>query len=373
MIYITGIIITFFLSLILLTKNQKSSADRILSGWLCVILVHLTLFYLFSSQAYVRFPYLLGLEIPLPLLHGPFLYLYTKALTSGKMSFREMSFHFIPYILVFLTTIPFLLLGPEDKIKVYQNEGEGYEILSAINLWGMIASGAVYTVLSLRTLMRHKRQIRNNFSYTEKINLEWLFRLILGLSLIWILVFLADDEIIFTSVVLFVVFIGYYGIKQVGVFTNQPPPEPLPVHESSEVIGSPVAPPENTKYENSTLTDDQARDIHLRLVGLMKEEKLYLTPELTLAMVSERLGVHPNTLSQVINTWKQKNFFDYINSLRIEEFKERVHQPDNQKYTLLSLAFECGFNSKTSFNRNFKNLTGKSPSTYVKEYKSKPE
>ena len=237
----------------------------------------------------------------------------------------------------------------------------------------MIASGAVYTVLSLRTLMKHKRQIKNNFSYTEKINLEWLFRLIIGLSLIWILVFLADDEIIFTSVVLFVVFIGYYGIKQVGVFTNQPPPEPLPVPESSKVIDSPVLPPEITKYENSTLTDDQARHIHQRLVGLMEEEKLYLTPELTLAMVSERLAVHPNTLSQVINTWEQKNFFDYINTLRIEEFKERIHQPDNQKYTLLSLAFECGFNSKTSFNRNFKNLTGKSPSTYVKENKSKPE
>jgi AraC-like DNA-binding protein len=87
-------------------------------------------------------------------------------------------------------------------------------------------------------------------------------------------------------------------------------------------------------------------------------------------MVAEELEIHPNTLSQVINTVEQKNFFDYVNTLRIEEFKERIANPDNQKYTLLSLAFECGFNSKTSFNRNFKNLTGKSPSEYLKESKA---
>ena len=108
---------------------------------------------------------------------------------------------------------------------------------------------------------------------------------------------------------------------------------------------------------------------HAKLVGLMNQKKLFLTPELTLTMVAEELEIHPNTLSQVINTAEQKNFFDYINTLRIKEFKKRIADPDNQKYTFLSLAYECGFNSKTSFNRNFKNLTGKSPSEYLKAIK----
>lgn len=84
-------------------------------------------------------------------------------------------------------------------------------------------------------------------------------------------------------------------------------------------------------------------------------------------MVSRELDVHPNTLSQVINRAEQKNFFDYINTLRVADFKEKAANPENQKYTLLSLAYDCGFNSKTSFNRNFKKITGKSPSEYLKE------
>jgi AraC-like DNA-binding protein len=374
MIYIIGVAITFFLSFILMTKKGKSSSDKVLFGWLCVILVQLVLFSLISSGEYVWFPYLLGLEIPLPLLHGPFLFLYTKTLIDGNTSFRKIPFHFIPFLMAFLSTIPFLLLEENEKIYVYQNEGEGYRLLSSVILFGIILSGITYTVLSLYTLRRHRRQIKDNFSYTEKINLEWLYRLILGLSCIWIIVFFADDEVIFTFVVLFVVFIGYYGIKQVGIFTNTPHLAlTSPVSETIEKSEFFLSPVENAKYENSSLSDNQAEDIHRRLALLMQEKKLYQIQELTLAMVSEELDLHPNTLSQVINSVEKKNFFDYINSLRIEEFKERIAIPDNQKYTLLSIAYECGFNSKTSFNRNFKNLTGQSPSEYLKERKSKSD
>ena len=98
----------------------------------------------------------------------------------------------------------------------------------------------------------------------------------------------------------------------------------------------------------------------------MQEEKLYKNSELTLADLSQKLNVHPNVLSQVINSAEQKNFYDYINCQRIEEFKRIILLPENQKFTLLSLAFECGFNSKTAFNRNFKKATGISPSEYLK-------
>lgn len=370
MIYIVGVIITFFLSIILLTKRQKSMADKILFTWLCVILVQLILFALISSKEYLRFPYLLGLDIPLPLLHGPFLFLYTSALTNGRATTTKILLHFVPYVLALLSIIPFLLLSLEDKISIYQNEGKGYETLSTIIFLGIILSGITYTILSLSILIKHKKEIKDNYSYTEKVNLEWLVRLIIGLSCVWLLVFFADDAIIFASVVLFVLFIGYYGIKQVGIFTNQALLNVHPYLESKEPIRLSVSPSENSKYEKSSLTDEQVEYIHRKLVLLMNKKKLYLISELTLAMVSLELDVHPNTLSQVINKIEQKNFFDYINSLRVVEFKERATKPENEKYTLLSLAYECGFNSKTSFNRNFKNITGQSPSEYLKESKS---
>lgn len=369
MLYIIGIFLTFFLAFILLTKMKKSIADKILFGWLCVVLLELILFSIKTSKLYFQFHYLLGFEIPLPLLHGPFLFLYTKALTSGNISFRKIFFHFIPYAITLLVITPFLILEQEQKIYVYQNEGEGYKSITHIILLGIILSGVIYTVLSIRTLIKYKKMIKDHFSHTDKINLEWLLKLIIGLSCIWILVFFANDEIIFASVVAFVFFIGYYGIKQVGIFTNKYPLE-LISESSNETDTLPVS-LKNTKYEKSSLTTNQIKEIHKRMDLLMREEKLYLIPELTLAMVAKELKVHPNTLSQVINTLEEKNFFDYINMLRVNEFKERATQPDNQKYTLLSLAYECGFNSKTSFNRNFKNHTGKSPSEYLKEIKVK--
>ena len=221
MIYIIGITITSFLSFILLTKKGKSVADRILFAWLCVILLHLILFSVISSNEYLKFPYLLGLEIPLPLLHGPFLFIYSMALTAGQFDRPKMFLHFLPFSTSFIATIPFLILNSKEKILVYQNEGEGFETISIIIFYGIVLSGIAYTFLALRVLVNHKKLIKDNFSFIEKINLQWLFRLILGLSCIWILVFFADDKIIFSSVVLFSAFIGYYGIKQVGVFTNQ--------------------------------------------------------------------------------------------------------------------------------------------------------
>lgn len=370
MIYLIGIVITSFLSFILLNKKGKSIADNILFTWLCVILIHLILFSIISSNKYLNFPYLLGLEIPLPLLHGPFLFLYTLTLTTEQAVRPKLLLHFLPYVLVFLLIIPFLILSPEEKIRVYQNEGEGFESTSAIIFAVILLSGITYTVLSLRTLSMYRRQIKDNFSSIEKINLLWLYRLVIGLSCIWVLVFFAEDEIIFSSVVLFVIFIGYYGIKQVGIFTNQQVLESSPPGRSKEPGAQALAAPEITKYDKSALADSELKTIHAKLVLLMKQRKLFLTPDLTLKMLAEELDIHPNTLSQVINSVEQKNFFDYINTLRIQEFKERITLPDNHKYTLLSLAYACGFNSKTSFNRNFKNLTGQSPSEYLKESKA---
>ena len=369
MIYIIGITITFFLSLILWTKKGKSSADRILLTWLCVTFIQLILFSIISSNEYLNFPFLLGLEIPLPIVHGPFLFLYTLTLTKGQVAKPKIFIHFLLYLIAFIATIPFLMLSLEEKILVYQNEGQGFETITTIIFVGIILSGITYTILSLQALRNHKKRIKDNFSSIEKINLKWLFRLFLGLSFIWVLVFFADDELIFSAVVFYVFFIGYYGIKQVGIFTNLEASEYSSAIESKDPAELSVVLPPVSKYEKSALTDGQLKTIHDKLVQLMMQKKSFLTPELTLTMVAEELEIHPNTLSQVINTVEQKNFFDYVNMLRIEEFKDRATNPDNQKYTLLSLAYECGFNSKTSFNRNFKNFTGKSPSEYLKESK----
>src|SRR4051794_1475711 len=99
MIYIAGISIAFFLGLLLFSKKGKTQADKILACWLLVIGLHLLLFYLYFSKMYFNYPALLGVEIPLPLIHGPFLFLYTASLTH-KFPIKKKSvvLHFIPPI-----------------------------------------------------------------------------------------------------------------------------------------------------------------------------------------------------------------------------------------------------------------------------------
>jgi AraC-like DNA-binding protein len=118
------------------------------------------------------------------------------------------------------------------------------------------------------------------------------------------------------------------------------------------------------KYKKSGLSEVDLQIIYKRLTDLMQRDKLYTDPEITLGDVAQRLDIHSNYLSQVINTVLKKNFYDYINGQRVEEFVRLVGDPDHQHFTLLALAFNCGFNSKTSFNRNFRKVTGVSPSRY---------
>lgn len=366
MLYLTGIIITFFLVVILASKKNKSEADKILALWLFCTGFHLFLYYLHYKNDFESFPFLLGLELPMPLLQGPFLFLYTSALTNQNRNKKYNLLHFLPFGIAILFLMPFFSLSFEEKLNVYENEGKGYENLILILYSTILLSGIVYALLSLQKLSKHRKNISDQFSFNEKINLRWLQYLILGSSIIWIVVIFYEDEYIFSVVVFYLMFIGYFGIKQVGIFTNQTISENSVLTISSNENIEVEIVSEKIKYEKSGLSASELQSIHQKLIEIMANEKLYKNPDLTLAELSQKLNVHQNVLSQVINSAERKNFYDYINLQRVEEFQKLILLPENEKFTLLSVAFECGFNSKTAFNRNFKKATGLSPSEYLK-------
>jgi len=99
----------------------------------------------------------------------------------------------------------------------------------------------------------------------------------------------------------------------------------------------------------------------------METEKPYLEPKLTLSSLADELEISANHLSQVINQYEEKNFFDFVNSYRVEEYKERATDPAYQNFSILAIALDSGFNSKSSFNQVFKKFTGKTPSQYLSE------
>ena len=357
MFYLSGVGVSFFLTLLLLSKRNKTVADKILAAWLFIVSVHLLLFYFHKMWIYSE---LLGADISLPLVHGPFLYLYTRALTGRTSSPRISMLHFLPALAIFIYTIPFLTLPASQKIYVFENKGIGYETFGGIKMTAIILSGIFYVVASSVALHKHRVTIANQFSNAEKINLQWLQYLIYWIGVIWLLVIFTNDDWVFAAGVLFVSFIGFFGIRQVGIFNGSEfPPGKI---ELEETEGESV---DKKKYQKSGLDAESSETLHRQLTDVMREKRLYCKNELSLAELAKHLNAQPNNLSQVINEQEGKNFYDYINALRIEEFKRLAADPDSRKYTLLALAQQCGFNSKSSFNRYFKKVTGQSPSEFV--------
>jgi AraC-like DNA-binding protein len=400
MLYLIGIIITFFLAIILFTKKGKTTADNVLAAWLCVIGIHLLLYYLFINDEIYNHPYLLGVGVPMPLFHGPLLYIYTLTVTRYNHLPKRYWLHLLPIVVAYVSILKFFVLSTAEKISVYKHEGAGFETHTRFILAASIISGFAYVTFSYRELYRYKKRISDEFSNTEKINLNWLRYLIYGILVIWLVIALnGEDALIFATAVLFVLLLGYFGINHTGIFTyRQSVVKEVPIIASTNqqvdsVKASVIAETgestayargiteveknasqtdeqvteQTARYEKSSLQKEVADKIYEELILLMQKEKFFKNAELSLGQLAHTMQVHPNNLSQVINTYENKNFYDYINNLRIDEFKSLALLPENNRYTLLSLAFECGFNSKTSFNRNFRKITGKSPSEFLEE------
>jgi AraC-like DNA-binding protein len=358
--YLSGIVVTFFLSSLLLIKKHKTPADYLLAAWLFLLGAHLSLFNLVSTGAYPNWPYLLGVELAMPLLHGPFLYLYTAELTGHFPAKHRWLLHFLPFCAANLLLAPFFTLPVSAKIAVYDHAGQGYETQLLFIRYAIYLSGIVYIILSLLLLRKHRQRILQAYSETARISLNWLRYLIIGVSLIWLPVLLSNDHVIFALVVVFVLFVGYFGIRQVGI---------LDTHFGKMAVPVETATPEPVRYEKTRLPQEVTNQLHQQLVRVMETEKPYMNPELTLGDLAKMLQVHPNNLSQVINLVEEKNFYDYINHYRIQAFEALAAQSDQQQFTLLSLAMECGFNSKASFNRNFKKYRGVTPTEYLQQRK----
>lgn len=368
MIFIAGLSIALFISALLLVKKDKSKSDFFLFSWMILNAVHLTFFYLEFSEEIYNYPYLLGWKFPLPLLHGVLLYYYVSSVTNQfpKNKWIALS-HLIPAFITIVYLIPFFLLRAEQKFAVFKEEGKGYETFMQVLLIGIFISGVGYVVWSSLLLRIHKRRIRNEFSNIEEISLKWLQFLTYGLGLIWsIVIFTQNETLIFMGVSVFVILIGFFGIQQKNIFATK---ELVTIKqenregENDEEINS------KKKYSNSGLSKEKAAKYYEQLGQIMVQEKVYTHPELSLNDLASKLEIHPNYLSQIINNHENKTFYDYINEYRIEEFKRLISIPENQQFTLMAVAFDCGFNSKSTFNRYFKKITNQTPSQYLKVLK----
>lgn len=369
MIYIAGISIAVFISALLLVKKNKSKSDYFLFLWMLLNAVHLTIFYLIHTDDIYNYPQLLGLQFPLPLLHGVFLYLYVSTVTNQFPKKRYIAYlHLIPTIITYIYLIPLFLLPNEQLIEIFENKGKGYEIFQTTLLIAVFLSGVIYVIWSSVLLKNHKKNIRNQFSDIEDINLKWLQLLIYGLGIVWLIVIISqNDTYIFAGVSVFVILVGFFGVQQKNIFNSN---KSISITTNKDILlGNEFKTgKENSKekYQNSGLTDELVDEYYKKLIILMEQEELYKNSDLSLNNLANELGIHPNYLSQIINENKNQSFYDYVNSFRVEEFKRLIAIPKNQQFTIMTIAYDCGFNSKSSFNRYFKENTGLTPSQFIK-------
>lgn len=354
---------------ILILQKKKVLHDKVLIYWLIYLGIYVGSYAFLSNILFTDFHLISASFISLLMLHGPFLYLYISALIDENYKFQRKSlFHFVPFLLfnIFVFASP---LFPEiaGSIRLDHAETEhGSPLLFNFFLILTALSGPVYFLLSIRLFKILDINIFNNFSTTENINLDWLRKLVYSFGVIWtvLIVFATIHHVfhlfswifctdgLFLSLSVFIILIGYFGLKQEEIFTQYP-------DRKIEYVTKP-----KTKYASMLLNETEAENYVSQIKHLMETEKSYLDADLTLPGLAAKLQIPSHHLSRVINEKFGLNFFDFINQYRIEEVKSKMAKPEFDNLSILGIAYESGFNTKSAFNRVFKKMTGSTPSEY---------
>ncbi len=369
-----GIVQSLFAAVMVWFKKPRTLSDKILAAWLFFIFIKLLLSYLEINYSRL-FLNKMGMLI-VPMLFGPLLYLYVRSLILENPVFRKKDWlHFLPFLLFSVYTLIFSTQKPVYNIQFFENDGFLAErIVFGLSFYFSIT---VYTILVLILLHNHRIKIKDMFSYSsEKVTLRWVMFVAILFSVAYILVissgifniFIINREFIepelfsSTGLTLLSFAVSFYGYRQANVNLKLSGTRLiLPVNDS-------VSSNDKPKYERSSLKEKDIEKYLENILSFMEEEKPFLNNELTIQDLSDQVSISKHHITQVINTRLIKNFYAFVNEYRIEEVKKRLLDPRFKNLKIMSIAYDSGFSSKSSFNTIFKNYTGMTPSQFVKKY-----
>jgi AraC-like DNA-binding protein len=370
---LTGAVQGVFFILLLKSKVKNSRSDGMLMAWMAIIALQL-LFYYDNLGLSPVFPgYVQLISFSLPLLSAPVLYLYIRSVSFGWPSkWKSLSIHLLPYLIFNLTTFCLYYKAPRYLFLRYgfPHFNNGLNIGVIIFLTGLLAIvPGYYTIASFLVLLKYQKRLPDNYSYTEKINLNWLKWIVISLMMLFTGLFLFIKygvnyglvgypnlfAVVGAVLAMYVFFMGFYGLRQNTALTDIP----SPINPEKEYTASP-------SYKNSGLTDEWLGAHFIKLKQHLDEKKPFLDEDLSLAMLAGQLKITPNQLSQIINQKSATNFYNFINAYRVDAVKLKLKDPAMAHYSILSIAFDSGFRSKSAFNKIFKEVTGQTPLEYQK-------
>jgi AraC-like DNA-binding protein len=351
---------TFLLGFLLIMHPQK--INSIANRWLGLFIVTLGLamleVFLVSENFQLKYPVLFDLIGVIRFLSAPALYISVLYFTSLQKKFeKKILWHFLPFMIFLLFRFPFFITGKNIEFSCAAGRVVFFILQIALPIQTVI-----YWYLSYNKLQKHIKYIRQFSSSTEQIDLSWLkyFLLILMLIIIaWFnLVFFDLKNIIELTPLLYlscVFFLAYFSLQQKEIFDFNK-------NDLKELSAIKEYKRENPKR----VSENRVNELNVKLKQLMNSEKMYLENDLSLPKLAKSMNASCNETSFVINELYGDNFFNFINKFRIEEAKMLLLSEKYNQLNILGIAFESGFNSKTTFNTTFKKYTGVSPTEFVK-------
>lgn len=372
---IFGICILLILSVFVFKTEKSNSRSLLLAIFLlvCITLVneYAIIHHLKQLTFYTNF-----IAEGSGFLLAPLLYTYVRSLVRYASPITSMSYgYFVPYAVhVVCITIPLAYHG--FGLPVVQRFIEHllthWDILFVIESLFFLG----LTLKAYRKLAEHQENIKAYYSNLQKRGLTWTEHMLVALMVyqgvnlsMTAFVFISgsiqfnDDFILMINTIIICAYLGYNGLFQTQIFL----PDHLSAHLKAEK-------PNPVKPKNQTLNKqlDLAPNIKLDFNGLedrinqcFKEGDLHLNPQLTLRDLAETVEVKEKELSGYINQQMHTTFYELVNAYRIEAFKNQIHLTN--KLTVMGLAEQCGFKSKTSFYRIFKKTTGQTPAEFKRD------
>jgi AraC-like DNA-binding protein len=236
--------------------------------------------------------------------------------------------------------------------------------------------GVIYSILLYQILNRFRKRIKEVYSNLERIRYKAISRGVLIMVISWAigiidvhLHYIFPDlsvdlfDYVFLCMVVCIYYISYHTLMQPQIFIQDE--EVLGIAEKP--ISKSITVKEVQSNGPNDLIKDKLEEQYQSLLAYLEDQKPYLNPELGLQDLARELGVSRHDLSYLINKKCKKNFYDLINEHRIAETIRLMRDPENRNLTLISMAYDSGFNSKATFNRMFKKITNKTPSVFYRE------
>lgn len=352
-----------FLTILLFQRYRK---QQLANGWLAALVLVFSLLLLFNVSFWTRYNWqfpLFNLIYPAAAyLVGPFLLFYIDGLTHQNVFKRYRWIHFLPAAIVLALLLP-AYFHPLSALQAKMQEHQ--MIIAPLHRWGMtwlVSPLFIVTHLLLYAglVFGYSQYLLNGVNVQKWNRLVSRIKLIRSFFVLYTLTFIAyyilvrmaffrieHDYIISLIMAGAIYYIGYQEYHLAGPTGD----------ESNEK-------PSAAKYSSSSLTPGALVSIAGKLENYMNQHQPYHNNELRLNDLAETLGISNHHLSQVVNEHYNKTFNQFINEYRVEEAKALLASDQHQQTYIIEIAYQVGFNNKTTFNQAFKNQTGMSPSKW---------